>query len=50
MTEQIDPPFQSQAAAATDLINLLSQKVVGLDQRRARPPSPNDRRSEDDQA
>ncbi len=29
MTEQIDPLFQSQAAAATDLINLLSQKVVG---------------------
>src|SRR5258707_8905068 len=29
MTEQIDPPFQSQAAAATDLISLLSQKVVG---------------------
>src|SRR5258708_16127669 len=29
MTEQIDPPFQSQAAGATDLINLLSQKVVG---------------------
>ena len=29
MREQIDPQLANEASAATDLINLLSQKVVG---------------------